>query len=128
MVDFPIFTLSSFFTKFLFPAVVGLENLFALCVGHPPLTLALFASMPTAKVQPDGVQDVGNPNRKNIQSQFSRTVASNAQLLAKAELYFTAFLSMSDMVSDIVMVVSLSLSLGTCREQTRHRSWDALGC
>ena len=45
---------------------------------------------------------------RSVQSQLSRAVASNAQLLAKAELYFTAFLSMSDMVSDIVMVVSQS--------------------
>mmetsp|Transcript_31167 Transcript_31167/g.61752 ORF Transcript_31167/g.61752 Transcript_31167/m.61752 type:complete len:193 (+) Transcript_31167:123-701(+) len=46
-----------------------------------------------------------NPNRrKTIKSQFSRVIASNSHLLAKAELYFTAFLSMSDMVSDIVMV------------------------
>ena len=43
-----------------------------------------------------------------VLSQISRAVASNSQLLAKAELYFTAFLSMSDMASDIVMVVSLS--------------------
>eukprot|EP00518_Triparma_eleuthera_P004986 CAMPEP_0182456670 /NCGR_PEP_ID=MMETSP1319-20130603/2461_1 /TAXON_ID=172717 /ORGANISM="Bolidomonas pacifica, Strain RCC208" /LENGTH=149 /DNA_ID=CAMNT_0024654979 /DNA_START=71 /DNA_END=520 /DNA_ORIENTATION=+ len=60
--------------------------------------------MPTAKVQPDGVQDVAAKEHP-IQSQISKAIASNAQLLAKAELYFTAFLSMSDMISDIVMVV-----------------------
>ena len=66
--------------------------------------------MSTAKVHP-GAQGVGAHDPKHptsIQSQVSRAIASNSHLLAKAELYFTAFFSMSDMVSDIVMVVSQS--------------------
>ena len=63
--------------------------------------------MPTAKVQPEGIQDVA-ANEHPIQSRLSKAIISNSQWLAKGELYFTAFLSMSDMVSDIVMVVSLN--------------------
>ena len=69
---------------------------------------ARFATMSTAKVQPEGVQALNDPKRPSIHSQVSRVIASNSHLLAKAELYFTAFLSMSGMVSDIMMVVSLS--------------------
>ncbi len=58
--------------------------------------------MSTAKVQPEEVQAVDVP----IQSRLSRAIISNSGMLARAELYFTACLSMSDMVSDLVMVVS----------------------
>ena len=66
--------------------------------------------MSTAKVHP-GAQEVGAHDPKHptsILSQLSRAIASNSHFLAKAELYFTAFLSRSDMASDIVMVVSQS--------------------
>ena len=61
------------------------------------------------KVHPDGDEEVGaNDPKPSIHSQFSRAIASNSQLLAKARLVFKAFLSMSDMYSDLVMLVSLS--------------------
>ena len=83
------------------------------CVDTPSnLHRARKSPMPTAEVKPDlqveAVCDVANDSGQSINRRFSRALASNAQLLAKAELYFTAFLSMSDMVSDLVMVVSLS--------------------
>eukprot|EP00518_Triparma_eleuthera_P020772 CAMPEP_0197549932 /NCGR_PEP_ID=MMETSP1320-20131121/3695_1 /TAXON_ID=91990 /ORGANISM="Bolidomonas sp., Strain RCC2347" /LENGTH=479 /DNA_ID=CAMNT_0043110229 /DNA_START=103 /DNA_END=1542 /DNA_ORIENTATION=+ len=59
--------------------------------------------MSNAKVQPEG-EGVQGEGGRPFRSQVSSAIASNSHLLAKAELYFTAFLSMSDMVSDLVMV------------------------
>ena len=66
--------------------------------------------MPTAKVQREGVQDLGanDVGRKSIHSQVSRVIASNSQLLAKVKVVFKAFVSMSDMYSDLFMLVSLN--------------------
>ena len=66
--------------------------------------------MSTTKVHPK-VRSGNDTGRTPIESGLSRAILSNSHFLAKAELYFTAFLSMSnmaDMASDIVMVVSLS--------------------
>ena len=65
--------------------------------------------MSNNKVHPDGrVQWVSaNDTKPAIHSQFSRAIASNSQFLAKARLVFKTLLSMSDMYSDLVMMVSL---------------------
>lgn len=75
----------------------------------------------SAKIRPEGIPEVDAgvdaATERPLQSQFSKAIVSNSHLLAKAELYFTAFLSMSDMASDLVMVVSLSsidAGNGTC--------------
>ena len=45
--------------------------------------------------------------RPTIHRRISKALIYHAETIAKSELYLTAFLSVSDMVSDIVMIVSL---------------------
>ena len=87
-------------------------DLSLLVVLRPPLLFLLKRGglMSNNKVHPHGrAQGVSAyDSKRSIPSQFSRAIASNSQLLAEARLVFKAFLSISDMVSDLVMLVSLS--------------------
>mmetsp|Transcript_15445 Transcript_15445/g.30798 ORF Transcript_15445/g.30798 Transcript_15445/m.30798 type:complete len:493 (+) Transcript_15445:35-1513(+) len=61
------------------------------------------------KVVPDGqvsqgAVKVANPKRKTFHRRISKAVARNAKLFVRLELYFMAFVSIGDLLSDLVMV------------------------
>ena len=83
--------------------------------------------MPTVQVHPDTVDQAGQDDMKGVsgtlllptahrrERALSKYMKRHANHLAKAELYFTAFLSVSDMLSDIAVIVSIGRSLSSIR-------------